>query len=52
MGCGLCISSCSSEALSLTRKPDDQIIQPPPDLGAMLDQIGKEKGRKVKVVVE
>ncbi len=52
MGCGLCISSCSTEALSLTRKPDDQIIQPPPDLTAMFDQIGKEKGRKVKVVVE
>jgi electron transport complex protein RnfB len=52
MGCGLCVSSCSTEALSLTRKPDDQIIQPPHDLSAMFDQIGKEKGRKVKVVVE
>ena len=52
MGCGLCVSSCSTGALSLSRKPDDQIVQPPSDLGAMFDQIGKEKGRKVKVVVE
>ena len=52
MGCGLCVSSCSTGALTLTRKSDDQIIQPPSDLGAMFGQIGKEKGRKVKVFVD
>jgi electron transport complex protein RnfB len=52
MGCGLCVSSCSTGALSLARKSDDQIIQPPSDLGVMFGQIGKEKGRKVKVFVD
>jgi electron transport complex protein RnfB len=51
MGCGLCVSACPTGALSLIRKSSDQLIPPPSDLGAMYEQIGKEKGRKVKVAV-
>ena len=49
MGCGLCVSSCAKEARSMVRKPEDQIVQPPSDLSAMLNQIGEEKGRSLKV---
>jgi electron transport complex protein RnfB len=50
MGCGLCISGCSTGALSLIRKAEDQMVPPPPNLEAMFDQIGNEKGRSMKVV--
>jgi H+/Na+-translocating ferredoxin:NAD+ oxidoreductase subunit B len=52
MGCGLCTSSCPTGAISLMGKPEDQLIQPLPNLEAMFDQIGKEKGRSMKVVLE
>lgn len=52
MGCGLCKSSCPTDALSLHRKPEEQIVPPPANLGVMFDQIGKEKGRSMKVVIE
>lgn len=52
MGCGLCKPSCPVDAISLERKPEAQIIPPSPNLGAMFDQIGKEKGRSMKVVIE
>ncbi len=31
IGCGLCVSTCPEKALSLVRKPDDQIKTPPED---------------------
>jgi electron transport complex protein RnfB len=52
MGCGLCTSTCSTGALSLSRKPEDQVRQPPPDVEAMFAQIGKEKGRSMKVQIK
>ena len=51
VGCGLCAAACSTGALSLIRKPDEQIIPPPENLEAMLDRIGKEKGRSMKVTL-
>lgn len=52
MGCGLCKPTCPIEAISLICKAEDQIVPPPPNLGVMFDQIGKEKGRSMKVVIE
>ncbi len=49
MGCGLCTSACTTGAIYLSRKPEDQLIQPPSDVEAMFAQIGKEKGRSMKV---
>lgn len=49
MGCGLCTSACTTAAIYLSRKPEDQLIQPPSDVEAMFAQIGKEKGRSMKV---
>ncbi len=31
IGCGLCITTCPSDAISLVRKPEDLIIEPPQD---------------------
>lgn len=52
MGCGLCKPTCPVEAISLIRKPEEQITPPPPNLEIMFTQIGKEKRRTMKVVVE
>jgi electron transport complex protein RnfB len=52
MGCGLCVSHCSIGALSLIRKSEEQIAPPFANLDAMFDQIGKEKGRSMRVVIE
>ena len=52
MGCGVCKPGCPVEAISLNRKLEDQIVPPSPNLKAMFDQIGKEKGRSMKVIIE
>jgi electron transport complex protein RnfB len=52
MGCGVCKSGCPAEAISLNRKPEDQFVPPSQNLKAMFDQIGKEKGRGMKMAIE
>lgn len=32
IGCGVCVPTCSTESISLVRKPEDQCIQPPPNI--------------------
>jgi electron transport complex protein RnfB len=34
IGCGLCVTGCSSEAATLIRKPDAEMIHPPKDFAA------------------
>lgn len=34
IGCGLCVTGCSTGAAKLVRKPDDQIVIPPADYAA------------------
>jgi len=29
VGCGVCIQACADEALSLVRRPDDEVTVPP-----------------------
>jgi ferredoxin len=29
VGCGVCVSACPDEALSLVRRPDEEILPPP-----------------------
>jgi ferredoxin len=33
IGCGLCVSGCAVEAVTLALKPEDQIVEPPKDMG-------------------
>jgi len=42
IGCGLCITTCPTEAIKLFRKPEDQVVAPP------LDEVQwfKERGRR------
>jgi Na+-translocating ferredoxin:NAD+ oxidoreductase subunit B len=44
IGCGLCISTCPSEAISLVRKPQAEIVQPPADETAWYDERAKNRG--------
>jgi len=44
IGCGLCISTCPSEAIKLVRKPEEEIIQPPKDEEAWFDARAKQRG--------
>jgi NAD-dependent dihydropyrimidine dehydrogenase PreA subunit len=34
IGCGLCVSGCPEKAITLHRKPEDEIVPPPADFGA------------------
>jgi Fe-S-cluster-containing hydrogenase component 2 len=34
IGCGLCVSTCPSEALTLVRKPGSALAQPPATMDA------------------
>lgn len=44
IGCGLCISTCPSESISLLRKPEDKITTPPENEEAWLDQRAEARG--------
>ena len=44
IGCGLCISTCPSEAIQLVRKPPEQIVPPPKDEPEWQDQRGRFRG--------
>jgi NAD-dependent dihydropyrimidine dehydrogenase PreA subunit len=52
MGCGLCATKCPVSVISLSPRPTDQIVKLPLTLGALFNQIGKEKGRPMKVTIE
>ncbi|MBU2550620.1 MAG: 4Fe-4S binding protein [Proteobacteria bacterium] len=52
LGCGLCTAACSTGALTLHRKPADQIVSPFTDVEAMYDHMGREKGRPMKVRIK
>ncbi len=44
IGCGLCISTCPSEAIRLVRKGPDQIVQPPVNEDDWLEKRGRMRG--------
>ncbi|MBU4318751.1 MAG: 4Fe-4S binding protein [Proteobacteria bacterium] len=44
IGCGLCISTCPSEAIALVRKPEAEIVAPPVDETAWFDERAKNRG--------
>ena len=44
IGCGLCISTCPSEAIRLVHKGTDQIAQPPVNEDAWFEERGRMRG--------
>lgn len=44
IGCGLCIATCPTEAIQLVRKPDEEIVHPPQDEIAWLDERARQRG--------
>ncbi|MFZ3046750.1 MAG: 4Fe-4S dicluster-binding protein [Desulfatirhabdiaceae bacterium] len=45
IGCGLCVSTCPSDAIQLIRKHPDEIVTPPTDEMDWYVQRGKQRGR-------
>jgi ferredoxin len=45
IGCGLCVSTCPSESISIVRKEKEDLSVIFPDPIALLQAIGKEKGK-------
>jgi Fe-S-cluster-containing hydrogenase component 2 len=45
IGCGLCVSACPTESISIIRKGKDDLSVIFPDPMALVQAIGKEKGK-------
>ena len=45
IGCGLCVTTCESEALSLMRKSEDELYLPPRTGVRTYVEIAKERGK-------
>ena len=43
IGCGLCVTTCPSEALSLKRKDESEIKVPPANAFELYQKIGNER---------
>ncbi len=44
IGCGLCISACPTEAITLVRKNDEAIVVPPENEDQWYEERGKQRG--------
>jgi Fe-S-cluster-containing hydrogenase component 2 len=44
IGCGLCVSTCPSEAIGLLRKQPEEIVTPPQDENAWFDERARQRG--------
>jgi NAD-dependent dihydropyrimidine dehydrogenase PreA subunit len=44
IGCGLCVTTCPTEAISLVRKPAEEIAKPPKDEKDWFDVRGRARG--------
>jgi len=44
IGCGLCVSTCPTEAISLLRKPDEEIVAPPKNEMEWYERRADERG--------
>ena len=43
IGCGLCISTCPTDAIRLLHKPQDELILPPHDMSAWNDERARQR---------
>jgi ferredoxin len=44
VGCGLCVMTCPSEAMTLVRKPEDQISPPPRNMEEWMKERAEKRG--------
>jgi electron transport complex protein RnfB len=51
VGCGLCVPTCPEKALTLLRRPDDQVVVPPETEKEWLDQRAAARGLDLSKVV-
>jgi Fe-S-cluster-containing hydrogenase component 2 len=45
IGCGLCVTTCPTEAIALIRKPEDRIYEPPKSAIETYIRIAQERGK-------
>jgi electron transport complex protein RnfB len=45
IGCGLCVSTCEDNAMSLSRKSADELYEPPKSTDEKLARIAQERGK-------
>jgi Fe-S-cluster-containing hydrogenase component 2 len=43
IGCGLCISACPTDAITMLRKPEDEVVAPPVDEAEWFKERGRER---------
>jgi electron transport complex protein RnfB len=44
IGCGLCVTECPTDAIRLVRKPQEEIIVPPPDAATWNEERARARG--------
>jgi Fe-S-cluster-containing hydrogenase component 2 len=44
IGCGLCVTTCPSEAIQLVRKQPEELVPPPKDEAAWYEERGRQRG--------
>ncbi len=44
IGCGLCVSTCLTDAITMARRPEDEIVTPPLDETEWFKERGRERG--------
>jgi Na+-translocating ferredoxin:NAD+ oxidoreductase RNF subunit RnfB len=44
IGCGLCITTCPTEAVKLVRRPEDEFVTPPVDEAEWFKERGRKRG--------
>jgi Fe-S-cluster-containing hydrogenase component 2 len=45
IGCGLCVTTCPTQAMQLVKKPDDQLYEPPQNGVETYVRIMQERGK-------
>jgi electron transport complex protein RnfB len=45
IGCGLCVSTCEDNAMSLSRKSADELYEPPKSTDEKFVRIAQERGK-------
>jgi len=47
IGCGLCVTTCTTEALSLQPKPEEERCEPPEKSRDTMMQIAQQRGKSL-----